>query len=92
MRTYGMSYRSLMSMPVKAFWTISGFVERVLMDEQKLVLEVTAASHDGEAAQSLMERLQEQAPHPVKYTGRALAQVGAERDESGFASLRAMQG
>jgi len=87
-----MSYQDLMSMPVRAFWTVSGFVERVLADEQKLVLEVSAASHDGEAAMRLLEHLNERAPNPVKQSGYAMARAGAKRDESGFASLKALAG
>ena len=92
MRTYGMGYQEVMSMPVRAFWTVSGFVERVVADESKRTLEIQTASHNGESAATLYERLDKQAPAPVKFTGHAIASFGAERDEDGFAQLKALAG
>jgi len=92
MRTYGMSYQELMSMPMRAFWTISGFVERIFSDESKLKLEIAASSQTSDAAQTLYDRLDKQAPAPVKYTGYAIAYQGAERDEAGIARLKMLAG
>lgn len=92
MRAYGMSYQDVMSMPCRAFWTISGYVERLHADEGKLQTEIAACSQGGEAAQLLFARLEKQAPQPVVYSGHALVMAGAERDEGGFADLRAMAG
>lgn len=92
MRAYGMSYQEVMSIPMRAFWTISGFVERISSDEAKLKLEVAASSQTSEAAQALYERLDKQAPAPVKYTGYAIAYQGVERDEAGFARLKMLAG
>lgn len=91
MRAYGMGYREVMSMPMRAFWVVSGFVERLHADEAKLQLEVVASVHDG-SAQALMERLNTAAPDPVTLSGHGLAQRTAVRDEAGFQTLKAMAG
>lgn len=92
MRTYGMSYQEVMSIPCRAFWTLSGYVERIHADEAKLKIEIAACSQGGESAEALYKRLDTQAPSPIVYTGHAIAMVGAERDEGGFASLKALAG
>lgn len=92
MRTYAMGYQEVMNMPMRAFWTVSGFVDRVFADEGQLTLELNAASQDVEAAQTLMERMKKQAPSPVKLTVEAQVQRSAVRDEGGFASLKALAG
>jgi len=79
-------------MPARAFWTLSGFVGRLRSEEAIMQLEVTAKSQDGEAATGLYERLLKEAPAPIKFTGRALATMGAERDKSGFAELQSLAG
>lgn len=79
-------------MPIRAFWIVSGFVERLHADEAKLKLEIAATAQDSEAAQALMERLNTEAPDPVTLSGYALAQRAAVRDEAGFQTLKAMAG
>ena len=69
-----MGYREVMSMPMRAFWIVSGFVDRLMSDEAKLHLEVAASAQSGEAAWQLMERLNTVAPEPVTLSGYALAQ------------------
>lgn len=92
MRVYAQGYQETMQMPIRAFWALSGFVDRLRADEARLTLEINAAAQDGEAAQMLFERLETQAPAPVKYTGAAIVMQGAERDEAGFAELRMLAG
>jgi hypothetical protein len=87
-----MGYQEVMSMPIRAFWSASGFVERLLADESRLKLEISSAGQDPEATQSLYERLNKQAPAAVKFTGHALASIGAERDNAGFAELASLAG
>lgn len=91
MRTYGSGYREVMSMPIRAFWVMSGFVDRIFADEAKLTLEVAISAQDGETAGALLERLDRQAPSPVKYTGHAIL-AGAKRDEDATARLAALAG
>lgn len=88
MRTYGMGYQETMSMPMRAFWIISGFVDRVLADEGRLTLEISTAAQSSEAAESLFERLDKQAPNPVKYSGAALMMANSKRDERATEKLR----
>lgn len=92
MRTYAMGYREVMDMPMRAFWTVSGFVDRVFADEGQLTLELKAASQDVEAAQTLMERMKKQAPSPVKLTVQAQIERSAVRDVDGFAALKGLAG
>jgi hypothetical protein len=92
MRCYGMGYREVMSMPIRAFWIVSGFVERLQADEAKLNLDVAVSATDPQAAQALMERLNAAAPEPVTLSGHALAQRTAVRDEGGFQTLTPMAG
>lgn len=87
MRVYGMGYQEIMSMPIRAFWTVSGFVERVMADEAKLHLEVSSVSQDGDASQALMQRLNLQAPEPVKRSVASVVAANSVRDEAGFAWL-----
>jgi hypothetical protein len=84
-----MGYQDVMVMPMRAFWVISGFVERLLADEGKQILEIQTSAQHPEAASELMGRLAESAPQPVKLSGHALAQKTAVRDEAGIAALRA---
>lgn len=90
MRAYGMGYREVMSMPIRAFWIVSGFVERLQADEAKLHLEVAASSHDPDVARTLLERLNTAAPEPITLSGHGLAQRTAVRDERGFQRLKAI--
>lgn len=91
MRTYGMNLHDVMSMPIRAFWTLSGFVERLHADEAKLKLEISSTSQNQEAAKELYEALERQAPHPLVFTGHAMV-VSAKRDEGGIARLAALAG
>lgn len=87
MRTYAMGYQETMSMPMRAFWIISGFVERVLADEGRLSLEIATSAQSGEGAEALFERLDKQAPNPVKYSGYVLMEANSKRDEGATAEL-----
>lgn len=92
MRAYSMPYQAVMDMPVRAFWFVSGSIDRLMFYEAKLNLEVTTAGQAPEAAKELYERLDLQAPEPVILSGYAKAGVAAVRDEAGFAALRQMAG
>lgn len=92
MRTYSMSYREVLDMPIRAFWTVSGLVERLLVDEGRMTLEIASVAQDPDASKTLFERMEKQAPAPVKLSGHAMANMGAERDHAGFASLAALAG
>jgi hypothetical protein len=89
MRAYGIGYREVMDMPLRAFWVVSGFVERLIADEGKQTLEIQTSAQHPEAASEMMVRLEESAPQPVKLSARAIVEKTSVRDEAGIAALRA---
>jgi hypothetical protein len=90
MRTYRMTYRDTMALPMKVFWHLSGSVDRLLADEHKDFLELTTLAQNPEAANERLEHLQKAAPSPIKLTARAVIEATSARDEAGFQELRLM--
>ncbi len=84
-----MSYREVMSLPMRVFWQLSGNVPRLLADERRSMLHVNVlAANNPEGASELYEQLGKQAPDPIVYTGAAIVQASAVRDTEGFNELR----
>ena len=84
-----MSYREVMSLPMRVFWQLSGNVPRLLADERRSVLHMSVlAANNPEAASELFEQLGKQAPDPIIYTSAAIVQASAVRDTEGFNELR----
>ena len=84
-----MSYRDVMSLPVKVFWQLSGNIARLLAEERKVSLHTgVLATNDPDAASKLYERLDKQTPDPIVFTGAAIAQSTAVMDVEGFNELR----
>lgn len=94
MRVYGMTLTAVMEMPMKVFWHLSGSVPRLIAEEQRDLLELLVAAGQGNATryEEIRKALDRITPNPVKYSGEALMQQHAERDEVGFAQLRGMAG
>lgn len=88
---YGQSYQQTMAMPMRAFWQLSGYCDRLLTAENidHLTLIVTGQA-GGEALTEAMERMGRLAPNPVKYSQHAVIAANAVRDEEGFNALRGM--
>lgn len=92
MRTYGQNYFDTMAMPMRAFWFISGCVERLNAESQKQHLEITTAAQSSKGAGAMFEVLNAQSPPPVVMSVRSRIEVSAVRDEVGFAELRGLAG
>jgi len=93
MRVYGLSYRDTMSLPVRAFWNISGTVPRLIAGERRDTLELlVAAGHSQEGSVALFSRLEKCCPEPIKLTGRAIVQATSIADEGAVDTLRALAG
>ncbi|OAD82870.1 hypothetical protein ATN89_17460 [Comamonas thiooxydans] len=90
MATYGHSYQNTMAMPMRAFWKLAGFTQRISAARSFLDLQVFSASQSSESAKTLAERLQEQAPEPVKRSTKAVIMANSQRDHDASARLRAM--
>lgn len=87
-----MDYLGVMALPMKVFWHLTGSIERLLADEQKQLLELLATSHNPEAANQLQEVLHKRSPAAIKYSGHAIVQATAVRDEGAADQLRALAG
>lgn len=94
MRAYGMSYSEVMGMPIRAFWTISGFVERLQADEAKLTLQVhmASATSDQKSREEFWQALEVQAPAPIVYSGLAKMKASEARDKDASTKLRRLAG
>lgn len=90
MHCYGMNYQEVMAMPIRAFWFVSGCVERLQAGHDRRALVVANHAAGQESAQELMERLAEQSPEPVKLTVEAVIEASSQRDEAGVSRLKAM--
>lgn len=79
-------------MPMRAFWFVSGMVERIRCDEGRLALEISAAQ--GEGAAALHKQLSEAHQEPVKLSDVAIAErmMNAPRDEMASSRLKALAG
>jgi hypothetical protein len=83
---YSMSYREVMEMPIMSFWLMNGNIRRVRADADMRALLVNAASQSSDGVTSYRERL-------VLELGTVISQPvvpDEERDEEGFAELKAM--
>lgn len=92
MRVYGHSYRDTMSLPMRAFWHLSGTIPRLMAGEHKDSLELMTKAQNPEAANELYENLRTLAPEPVKMTVRAIIEANSVRDEDGLNELRRLAG
>lgn len=92
MRTYRMGYSEVMSLPMRTFWHLSGSVDRVLADEHKDFLELSAIANNPEAATERLEQLEKRAPSPFKLSAKGMVTVTAKRDDAGFEELRMLAG
>lgn len=91
-RTYGMGYEEVMSLPMPVFWELSGQVERIRADEARMLLQVGIALQTPENGQSMNEWLDKVAPGPFKLSGLGRMMSSAKPDEEGMSALRALAG
>lgn len=93
MRIYGLPYREIMAIPVKAFWALNGYVYRLREEENLDQLRVSRlAQISAEDLEPYIKAMKDAAPDPVVYSGKAVALASAQRDDEGFEQLRTMAG
>ena len=81
-----MSYEEVMALPVKTFWLMSGNIRRIRAESDLRGLMVAAVAQSSEAIKDYQEKLILEMGVVVK----APAAADIERDEKGFADLKAM--
>lgn len=94
MGTYHMPYAHVMDLPMRAFWYLSGTVERIWAEADKRHLMVVGAGSQAtpDAAATLWDALEGRSPHPIKLTAKAHIENTAKPDEGAFDKLRRMAG
>lgn len=75
---------------MRVFWELSGQVDRLWHDEQRLDLQVAVAAQNPDAAEKMVEYLDKVAPGPFKLSGYGQMQAKSELDEAGLAALQAL--
>lgn len=86
---YGMGYREVMDMPIRAFWLMHTNISRCLAERDLRSLTVATVSQDSKAVKEVRERL-------IIEMGEAGTRrdgpISEERDEEGIAFLRSTGG
>lgn len=85
---YGVSYRELMSVPIKTFWLMNDSIDRISAKEDMRSLTVASSCQSFEGATSHRERLTLEVGTMVKLEVDPIRD--AVRDETGFAELKSM--
>lgn len=83
---YSMSFREVMAMPVKSFWLMFSNIRRIRAGDDVRHLMTAAASQSADGVKELQERLVLE----IGTVANAPPVVDAQRDEAGFAELKAM--
>lgn len=76
-----MSYREVMDMPLRAFWSFSGSMHRIQAEKNMNLLHMLAASQSGEQYTEAMESLKAELGTPT-------VQIDNRRDENATQTLR----
>lgn len=85
MRHYPLTYTDVMALPVRAFWTLNRNVNRLLAEEDLRALMLHTQRQSVEGAVSYDKKLRAEV-----FPADQLDPLKAERDEAGFAALKAM--
>lgn len=88
---YGLSYRDVMSLPMKTFWMLNRNIGRVLAEQDLRAFQLAVSVNTSEAAVALHTKLigEFQNPYRMDVDGMAPT-IDEERDEVGFAQLKSM--
>lgn len=60
-----MSYRDIMKMPLRSFWSFNQQINRIRAEEDLRAIEVNGALQSGETYKAVMEKLQTERGQPV---------------------------
>lgn len=64
-RFYSMSYREVLDMPLRAFWSLNRNISRIRAEEDMRTIQVMGALQSGEIYQTTMAQLQEEHDRPM---------------------------
>lgn len=87
-RFYGMTYRDVMTLPVRMFWVMVDCIDRLRAEEELRVVGVQLGVQSAEGHRQLVERLHRERGEPVTYS--PLAPHLHQRDEEGVKRLKLM--
>lgn len=86
-----MSYGEVMDLPIRAFWLMHGNIRRVKAGEDIRSLVVAMSAQSAEGAKECQERLVLEMGQ-IARNHEVTPVIQAERDEAGFAELKALAG
>jgi hypothetical protein len=81
-----MTYWEVMQLPIRAFWTLNRNINRLLAETDLRALMLHVNRQSGEACQAYEAKLRAE----VFPAQEVIDPLKAERDEAGFAELKAM--
>ena len=87
-----MPYHEVMSLPMRAFWFISGTVERLQAEASMRSMQVHMAGQSSEGFKAMQEHLEKLAPPPFKFSGNARMEMTAQADPDAASKLRMLAG
>lgn len=87
MHFYGIEYRKVLSLPIKAFWAIDRQINRVRAEADLRGMRVASTSMGGEGAQKFQEELLREMDEPIRLDPIK----SAIRDAGGVEDLRRMK-
>jgi len=87
-----MPYREVMGLPLRVFWQLSGYVDRLRADEARLGFEMSLSTGNAEQAAQMREHLDYLAPAPIKTSIEHMIETSSVRDTAGFEELRSLAG
>jgi len=88
MQAYGIPHRELLALPMKTFWLLNQNIDRIFAQRDMRTLTVAVSGQSQEAAKGYRETLIAEVGVIVKFKESSV--MDAERDEQGFAELKAI--
>lgn len=83
---YSMAYREVMEMPIKTFWLMFSNIRRIRAGDDVRHLMTAAAAQSAEGVKELRDKLVLEIGHVASES----PVIDTQRDEAGFAELKAM--
>lgn len=87
-RFYGMTYRDVMTLPIRTFWVMNSYVDRLRAEEELRSIDVQVGIQSADGYRQLIDRLHRERGEPAKYS--PLAPHLHQRDEEGVKKLKLM--
>jgi hypothetical protein len=94
MATYGMAYHLVMGLPMRVFWHLSGYVERIRKEQCRLHIDALVATQNEEALKNMLDHLDSVAPEPIEMSPEAIARARhkapSQLDSEGLNELKSL--